>query len=468
MGLLNRLPADLPVSGRVAGVLRKGLKSMPTLFTGVIRLSLTAAALLAWPLAAQEYRATITGSITDASGAAVPNVQVDARNIDTSAVTSARTNEAGAYTIPFLLPGSYPVTATAPGFKQAVHPAVELHTGDKVQADLKLEIGVNTETVTVLAQSELLKTATASMGQTINTTETRDLPIMGRNTYMLADLAIGMYTSLNTTSQAGGFGRPYDGASAQMSSEGIGSQYQIMLNGIPNAPEERASAAIYVGFVPSPDSVEEVTVQTHTYDAQYGHSSGTVGNAVLKGGTNTLHGALYEFFRNDKLNANSFQGNAAGNPRGVMRWNQPGFVIDGPVRIPHVYSGKDKTFFMMNMEWIRNASPLPYTASFPGAAERTGDFSSLVNASGQPVIIYDPSTTTLTNGHYIRQPFDGNVIPKSLINPIGQKLINDIRLPNIPGTTGGFTNYVVSPNSHRTSITPSPRASTISSTPTTG
>ncbi len=407
------------------------------------------ATLLAFPLIGQEYRGTITGTVTDPSGASVPGVQVQARNVDTSAVSSAATNDTGAYTIPFLLPGTYTVTATVQGFKQAIHDKIEVHAGDKVQADLKLEVGTSSETVTVVAEAEQLRTATASMGQTINTTEARDLPIMGRNTYMLADLATGMYTALNTTSQASGFGRPYDGASAQMSSEGIGSQYQIMLNGIPNAPEERASAAIYVGFVPSPDSVEEVTVQTHTYDAQYGHSSGTVVNAVLKGGTNTLHGSVYEFFRNDKLNANSFAGNAARNPRGVMRWNQPGFVIDGPVRIPKVYNGTDKTFFMLNMEWIRNASPLPYTASYPTAAERTGDFSSLVNSTGAPVIIYDPTSYTVTNGQYIRQPFAGNVIPKSQINPIGQALINDYPLPNIPGTTGGFNNYVVSPNSQQ-------------------
>ena len=423
--------------------------SMQTKFTRVLRLALCIATLITCPLIAQEYRATITGNVTDASGAAVPNAQVEARNTATSTTATARTNDVGAYTIPFLAPGTYTVTATANGFKQAVHSALELHAGDKVQADLKLEVGVTSESVTITAEAEQLRTATASMGQTINTSEARDLPIMGRNTYMLADLATGMYTNLNTTSQASAFGRPYDGASAQMSSEGIGSQYQIMLNGIPNAPEERASAAIYVGFVPSPDSVEEVTVQTHSYDAQYGHSSGTVVNAVLKGGTNTLHGSLYEFFRNDKLNANSFSGNAARNPRGVMRWNQPGFVIDGPVRIPHVYNGKDKTFFMLNMEWIRNASPLPYTASFPTQAERTGDFSSLVNANGQPVIIYDPSTTTLTGGQYLRQPFAGNKIPQNLINPIGKALINDIPLPNIPGTTGGFNNYVISPNSQQ-------------------
>lgn len=397
----------------------------------------------------QEFRATITGTVTDTSGAAVPQAQIEVRNVATSSLATAQTNEVGAYTVPFLLPGTYTVKATANGFKQAVRDNLELHAGDKVQSDLKLEVGAISESVTVTTQSEQLRTGTASMGQTINTTETRDLPIMGRNTYMLANLATGMYTSLGTTSQASGFGRPYDGASAQMSSEGIGSQYQIMLNGIPNAPSERASAPIYVGFVPSPDSVEEVTVQTHTYDAQYGHSAGTVVNAVLKGGTNQLHGSLYEFFRNDKLNANSFAGNAASNARGVMRWNQPGFVIDGPVRIPHLYNGKDKTFFMLNMEWIRNASPLPYTASYPTAAQRTGDFSGLVNSNGQQVVIYDPGTTTLTNGQYLRQPFAGNLIPSNRINAIGKNLISEYPLPNIAGTSGGFNNYVISPNSQQ-------------------
>ena len=408
-----------------------------------------ACALLATAVRGQEFRATVTGSVLDPSGAAMPKVQIEARNDATSATATAQTNDAGAYTIPFLLPGTYTVKATASGFKQAVQTGVELHAGDKVQVDLKLEVGALTESVTITAESEQLRTGTASMGQTINTTEVRDLPIMGRNSYMLADLATGMYTALNTTSQASGFGRPFDGASAQMSSEGIGSQYQIMLNGIPNAPEERASAAIYVGFVPSPDSVEEVTVQTHTYDAQYGHSAGTVVNAVLKGGTNVLHGSLYEFFRNDKLNANSFSGNAAKSQRGVMRWNQPGFVIDGPVRIPKVYNGKDKTFFMLNMEWARNASPLPYTASYPTAAERTGDFSSLVNSTGAPVLIYDPSSYTVVNGQYIRQPFAGNKIPVNQINHIGQALINDYPLPNLAGNLGGFNNYVVSPNSQQ-------------------
>jgi hypothetical protein len=416
------------------------------------RLAVVASFVMFVPLFGQEYRATIAGTVTDPTGASVPNAQVEVREVDTAAVATAQTNGAGAYTIPFLLPGTYKLTATANGFKQAVRDRIELHAGDKIQADLKLEVGITTETVTVTGESEQLKTGTAAMGQTINADETRDLPGMGRNTYLLATLATGLQSGLyggTGSGQVSGYGRPYDGAAAQMSVGGLGSQYQIMLNGIPNAPEERGSAAIYMGFVPSPDAVEEVTVQTALYDAQYGHSGGAVINSVLRGGTNQLHGSVYEFFRNDKLNANNTPSNAAGSPRGVMRWNQPGFVVDGPVYLPKIYNGHDKTFFMFSMELIRNASPLPATFSVPTTAERSGDFSALTTSTGAPVVIYDPLTTTLTNGQYIRQPFAGNLIPSTRINPIGKAFINEYPTPNVPGTAGGFSNFVVSPNSQQ-------------------
>src|SRR5664279_635964 len=143
-----------------------------------------AGCMLATALLGQDFRATITGTVTDATGAGVPKVQIEARNVSTSAIATAQTNDTGAYTIPFLVPGTYTVKATATGFKQALHEGLELHAGDKVQADLKLEVGALSESVTVTGQSEQLRTGTASMGQTINTTEARDLPIMGRNTYM--------------------------------------------------------------------------------------------------------------------------------------------------------------------------------------------------------------------------------------------------------------------------------------------
>src|SRR5579872_1964783 len=154
--------------------------------------SVLAAGLLTFPLGGQEFRGTITGTVTDASNAPVPKVKVEARNVDTAAVVSGATNDSGVYTIPFLLPGTYTVKAVASGFKEAIHEGVEVHAGDRVQTDLKLQVGASTESITVTGQAEQLRTASASMGQTINTTEARDLPVMGRNTYMLAELATGM------------------------------------------------------------------------------------------------------------------------------------------------------------------------------------------------------------------------------------------------------------------------------------
>ncbi|MBZ5625047.1 MAG: carboxypeptidase-like regulatory domain-containing protein [Acidobacteriia bacterium] len=154
--------------------------SLSTTFKTALQVTLAAGLLLAVPLLGQEFRGTITGTVVDSSGAAVPNAEIEARNIDTSAAATSRTNDAGVYTVPFLLPGTYTVKATVTGFKQATHEKVEVHVGDKVQVDLKLEVGAITESVVVTAQAEQLRTATASMGQTINTTEARDLPIMTR------------------------------------------------------------------------------------------------------------------------------------------------------------------------------------------------------------------------------------------------------------------------------------------------
>jgi hypothetical protein len=399
-------------------------------------------------LSAQEFRGTISGTVTDSSGASVPKANIEVKNVDNGQITTAVSNDTGSYTVPFLLPGSYKLTVTATGFKQAVRQQIELHSGDKTAVDITLEVGAAAESITVTAEGEQLVTATAAMGQVTTSDEIRDLPILGRNIFMAAATATGMNSGLYNQ-KVSQFGRPFDGAAAQMSAGGLGSQYQIYLNGIPNAPEERGSAAIYVGFVPSPDSVQEVNVQTNLYDAQYGHTSGAVINTVLRGGTNELHGTAYEFFRNDKLNANQFEANYAGAKRGVMRWNQPGFVLSGPVYLPKVYDGRNKTFFMLAMELIRNANPTPFTGSVPTAAEKAGDFSALTTSSGSAVSIYDPLTTTLTGGSYLRTQFPGNVIPSTRINAVGQKLMNYYPTPNVPGTAGGFSNYVNSPNSQQ-------------------
>lgn len=242
-------------------------------------------------------------------------------------------------------------------------------------------------------------------------------------------------------------GRPFDGATVFMSIGGYSGQYQVLLNGIPNAPPERASGATYTGYVPSPEAVEEVTVQTNLYDAQYGHTSGAVINTVLKGGTNGLHGTAYEFFRNDKLNASTFEANYTKSPRPIMRWNQPGFSVGGPVFIPKIYNGKDKTFFMVSWEMIRNSNPTPFVGTVPTDLQRRGDFSQTFQANGSPILIYDPLTTKLVTGQYVRDPFAGNVIPANRINPVAAALMSYFPKPNLAGNIAGFNNYFNSPNS---------------------
>ena len=318
---------------------------------------------------------------------------------------------------------------------------MELHAGDKIQVDVPLQVGQETESITVEARGDLLQTATRSVGQVIDSLQTRDLPVLGRNPFMLAALATGVSSGLYN-GKVSQLGRPFDGAAAQLSIGGIGSRYLILLDGVPDNPPERASAAIYLGFSPSPDAVEEVNVQTNIYDSQYGHTSGAVLNTVLKSGANQFHGTLYEYFRNTHLNANTFDSNAAGTARTIVHWNQPGVYFSGPVILPKIYNGKDKTFFMVSWERVWNDNPYPYTGSVPTAAERGGDFSGLTQSNGAPITIYDPLTTTLVNGQYVRTAFAGNQIPANRINPVSQAILSYFPQPNVPGTAGGFNNYV--------------------------
>jgi hypothetical protein len=191
--------------------------SKQTSFRAVLRLG-AVAAIFVLPSIGQEYRATITGTVVDASGAATPNAQIEVRNAATAATASAQTNESGAYTVPFLSPGTYDLTATANGFKQTVRKGIELHAGDKIQIDLKMEVGGTTESVTVTAESEQLRTATANMGQTINSAQISDLPLMGRNTYLAATFATGMYSGAALASSSA---RPYVWEASKLIGEGI-------------------------------------------------------------------------------------------------------------------------------------------------------------------------------------------------------------------------------------------------------
>lgn len=409
-------------------------------------LTICATALLAAAVLAQENRATIVGTITDPQGGMIPNATIKATNIETNATTTTTSNDAGLYTLPFLPVGRYQLTVTASGLKTSVRENLDLRVGDRLQLDFKMEVGAVSETVTISSAAPLLDTATASRGQVIDGEKVHDLPLLGRNPFLLAALASGVQI---TPSQGSISFRPFDnGGMDNISINGGRSRSnEFLIDGAPNTGTENNGIGA-LAFVPSPDAVEEFKVQSNTYDAQFGRTGGGTINLTLKGGTNKFHGALYHFFRNDVLNANVFQNNAAGAKRTAFRWNQPGLVFNGPVWIPGLYNGKDKTFFMFSWEKIKSSLPSPVVRSVPTLEQRNGDFSKTFLANGSPITIYDPLTTpaNCTVANCNRTAFLNNQVPASRIDPVAKKLLEYIPLPNQAGNVQGFQNFFNSPN----------------------
>jgi hypothetical protein len=346
---------------------------------------------------AQQYLGTLTGEVADATGAKVANAQVSATDITTHFTTKTVTNASGEYSIPFLTPDEYVVTITAKGFQPESRTGVTLTAGGSVHTEFSMKIGSETANVDVTADAQLLDTSSANLDTTFATAAVTDTPNIGRNPFVLATLAANVYSSNYMQGKASGFTNPFSGTAVQINANGSSGHNRITLDGIPDDPAERLSGASYTGFVPSPEAVQEVKIQTALYDAQYGHGNGVVTNTVLRSGSNTYHGAAYFVFRNTYMDANTYERVTTQNVTGAARtprvndtWAQPGFVIDGPLNIPHVYKGKDKTFFMVAYERIQLHQPLPYSSLVPttsgglsGKGMVGGDFSSLCSNFNQ-------------------------------------------------------------------------------------
>ncbi|HWB86438.1 MAG TPA: TonB-dependent receptor, partial [Bryobacteraceae bacterium] len=388
---------------------------------------------------AQESRATLTGTVTDPQGAAVPGATITAKLLATNAETKTTTNAAGLYVLPFLDTGTYTITATLAGFKTAVKDGVSLGISERRQLDFVLEVGVVSETVTVSASAELLDTADANRGTDIDAQKIADLPLLGKNTYTLAYQANG---ALHINPQGSITDRPYDngGMDAIRINGGQAFTNEYLLDGAPNTNVERGNPNS-LSFVPPPEAAEELTVMSNNYDAQYGRTGGGVISATLKSGTNKLHGTAYEYFRNKVLNANTWQGNANNTPRGPFQWNQPGVTVNGPVYIPKVYDGRNKTFFLFSWEGIYQNIPNYLLQTVPTDANRAGDFSSAHAFNGTPITIYDPTTVQQVGSGYVRQPFPGNKIPSNRIDPVAAKMMQFMPEPNFPADAAGFNNY---------------------------
>ena len=375
--------------------------------------------LCALPAHAQKYLGSLTGDVSDTTGAKIVGASVMATDLTTKFSTKAISNSNGTYSIPFLTPDTYNISVEAQGFRTETRTGVVLTAGDDVRSDFTLTVGSSSQTVTVGASGALLDTATANLGTTFTMKQVTDLPNMGRVPAMVAALAAGAYDSAYITGKTDSTLVPWGGGPTATSGNGVGGFTRPTIDGMPDDPLERigtSQGGPYTGLTPSPESVQEVKIQTALYDAEYGHGSGTVINTVLRSGTNAYHGAAYYVFRNTYLDANTFERvpnqNGATNPaspshRANGTWNQPGFVIDGPVRIPHLYDGRDKTYFMVAYERVQlrgttgNSGGAGATELVPTAAEAGGDFSALCpggfNASGVcnaggGIQIYDPLT----------------------------------------------------------------------------
>ncbi|HYP06949.1 MAG TPA: TonB-dependent receptor [Bryobacteraceae bacterium] len=405
---------------------------------------LLAAALLAAaqiPIQAQEARGTLLGRVTDSSEAVLVGAQVSIRNADTGVRFTSVTNKTGDYIFPLLVPGSYTITVEQPGFKTQARSGVVIRVNDQVTIDMALEVGSASQTVNVSAETPLLDTSSASMGHVVDSRTILELPLKDGMVLTMATLAPGVIF----TPESAGYVRPFDtGSPSTMSIDGTRSgSNQFMMDGAPNMQGSQ------VAYSPPPGVVEEFKVQAANFDASSGFMGGASINMSLKSGTNNLHGQIYYFMQNPALNADKYFRLAVGKPQ--FRLYRYGGSVSGPIEIPKLYSGKNRTFFMYGYEGIWSFDPSPWVVEgVPTAAMRNGDFSSLL-ALGSRYQIYDPySTVPVENGRFSRQPVPGNIIPQSRINPAARAIASLWDAPNQPGTVDGTNNYQKGKNAQDT------------------
>jgi hypothetical protein len=375
--------------------------------------------------------AEITGTVSDASGGLVPNATVTITNAATNAQRTLTTNASGIYDAPSLSPGVYSVKVATTGFRSDVRNNVELQVGQVARLDFDLQVGNISDTVEVQAATATLDTETSSVGTVIESRRISDLPLNGRNYLQLASLVPGAttYGPGNFIAQARGGG---DRANFQLNVSGQRLEFNhYMLDGIENTDPNYGT---YL-FQPSVDALQEFKLETSTYSAEYGRNMAQV-NVITKSGTNQFHGAAFEFLRNSQLDAKNYFDSSVKIP--PFRRNQFGAVIGGPVRIPHLFDGRNKLFFLFNYEGLRQAKSQTALSAVPNALDRTGDFS----ASSTP--IYDPSTRVLSaDGSKVLSAlqFPGNIIPASRIHPNAAfYFANFYPLPNngAKGYSGNF------------------------------
>ncbi|HTM47689.1 MAG TPA: TonB-dependent receptor, partial [Bryobacteraceae bacterium] len=366
--------------------------------------------------------------MSDPSAAPVEGARVVATSVERSVPYEATTNSAGRYLIQFLLPGQYTLTIRKPGFKSFVRERVSLLAADKIALDAKLELGAAAESITVTGEMPLLQTETATRQAATENRILESVPAGGRNLYALQYDQPGV---VKTSAYWGSMELyAFGNVNAVAIGGGRSGENETVLDGVTNTKSDRG-----VAFIPSINSTQEFTVQTNSYDAQFGRVGGGVTLINLKSGTNRLHGQLFEFLKNEKLRANDWVANKNGDSKRAFKNNTFGFEVDGPLFIPRLFDGRNKAFFMLSLEGLREHSQGGQVRTLPLPEQIRGDFSGLVNGQGIPVRVYDPLSTRLdADGRtYVRTPFARNILPGNRIDPVAAKVASFYPAPNLPG-----------------------------------
>jgi len=382
--------------------------------------------LTGWAVA-QNATGTIDGRVMDAANAAVPGAAVTIENQATNVHWSMQTNSDGRFYQRYLQPGVYRISVEKPGFQRYVQNQLQLDVEQILQVNVALRVGDVTTTVEVEANVAQLATESSTVTTSLNSKAILDLPLGGgRSPLSMVTLVPGVV--------------PTGGGSTPWISGGRNDYNDVTIDGTSVIVPENNVSHLQVGYVPNQDSVQEVSVVTNSLAAEYGRTGGGTINIATRGGTNQYHVGLFEYFQNDKLNANSWSNNRNGLPKGIVRYNQFGGTFGGPVWIPGVYQGKNKTFFFVSEQSVRTPSARAPVLSVPTDAMRQGIFTGLTNGSGggvgSPVTIYDPATAgpnaacPAAQPNCFRQPFPNNVIPTNRIDPVAQKLMSYWPEPN--------------------------------------
>ncbi len=391
---------------------------------------------------AQVDTGAILGTIKDSSGGLIPGAQVTLTSNDTGLVLTTTTAASGEYTFSPVKIGHYAVAAEYKGFQRVEHSNVTVQVQQRVVVDFVLPPGQMTQTVQVTGEPPALQTQDASVGQVVTARSINNLPLNGRNFTFLAQLAAGVTQDQQDTRGLG--------ASGSFSANGSRpAQNNYLLDGIDNNTNlvDFLNGTAYV-VRPPVDAIQEFKVQTNDYNAEFGRAAGAILNATIKSGTNSFHGTLWEFLRNDKLDAANFFENAGGIPKGEYRQNQFGGSIGGPI-------WRNKTFFFADYEGTRIRQAFPSINTVPTDLERSSGYTNLSELLTQggtrtDVLgrtfplgqVFDPSTTRAVGSGFVRDPFPGNILPASRLDPNAIKLLNLYPAPNSPGL---FNNYAANP-----------------------